>query len=154
MNRTAELKINEKICAFKTIKKVIIMSSIFPIYISADRQNWIIGMAAEDGISYLCSSIKLRNSLNQKFRDSGQYNTVAQHFKEAARSFIDAIKQVTGKTLEAIKFTDGKGKFLNISPTSFEHNFEPSDGILQEDESVNSRKQKQIEIIERLKSLA
>ena len=130
------------------------MSSIFPIYISADRQNWIIGMAAEDGVSYLCSSAELCDALNQRFQDSGQDNTVAQHFKEAARSFIDAIKQVTGKSLEAVKFTDGKGKFLKISPASFEHNFEPADGILQEDKSLNSRKQKQIEIIERLKSLA
>ena len=126
------------------------MSSIFPIYISADRQNWIIGMAAEDGVSYLCSSAELCDALNQRF----QGNSVAQHFKEAARSFIDAVKQVTGKSLEAVKFTDGKGKFLKISPASFEHNFEPADGILQEDKSLNSRKQKQIEIIERLKSLA
>ena len=126
------------------------MSSLFPLYISADRQNWIIGMTAEDGVSYLCSSAELCDTLNQRF----QGNSVAQHFKEAARSFIDAVKQVTGKTLEAVKFTDGKGKFLKISPASFEHNFEPADGILQEDKSVNSRKQKQIEIIERLKSLA
>ena len=138
------------------------MSAIFPVFISPDRQNWIIGMITEETVTYLCSSTKLRNALNQRFRESGTEKAVAQHYKEAARSFIDAIKQVTGKNLEAIKFTDGKGKFLTISRTSCEHNFEPTPEVESEPDSNpasrkpldNSMSKRQAEIRARLQKLA
>ena len=129
------------------------MSTIFPVFISPDRQNWIIGMITEETVTYLCSSTKLRNALNQRFRESGTEKAVAQHYKEAARSFIDAIKQVTGKNLEAIKFTDGKGKFLTISRTSCEHNFDPTpvdepgikSGMSKRQAEIRARLQKLVE---------
>ena len=102
------------------------MSAIMPIFISSDRQQWIIALASEASVRYVCSSTKLRNAINWRFKEEGVTDSEALHYKEVATAMLNAIKQVTGESLEAISFSDGTGKFLKISKISCEHNFEPT----------------------------
>jgi hypothetical protein len=138
------------------------MSALFPIFISSERQQWIIALQSEASVCYVCSSTKLRNAINQEFQENGVTGSEAMHYKEVAGTMINAIKQVTGKDLEAISFSDGNGKFLKISKTYCEHNFEPTPVEEQkpEDKPVSakpldkSRLRRQAEIRARLEKLA
>jgi hypothetical protein len=138
------------------------MSAIAPIFISQDRQLWIIALASEASVCYVCSSTKLRNAINQKFQENGVTDSEALHYKEVAGAMLNAIQQVTGESLEAISFSDGNGKFLKISKTSCEHNFEPTpvEEPQQENKPVSakpvdkSRSKRQAEIRARLEKLA
>ena len=102
------------------------MSAIIPIFISLDRQQWVIALPSQESVCYVCSSTKLRNAINRRFQENGVIDSEALHYKEVAGAMLSAIKQVTGESLEAISFSDGNGKFLKISKTSCEHNFEPT----------------------------
>jgi hypothetical protein len=138
------------------------MSAITPIFISSDRQQWIIALASEASVCYVCSSTKLRNAINQEFKENGVTGSEALHYKEVAGTMLSAIKQVTGNNLEAISFSDGNGKFLKISKTSCEHNFEPTpvEEPKPKDKPVSakpldkSRLKRQAEIRARLEKLA
>jgi len=136
------------------------MSALFPIYISSDRQQWIIALQSEASVCYVCSSTKLRNAINKEFQENGVTDSEALHYKEVATAMLNAIKQVTGKSLEAISFSDGNGKFLKISMTSFEHNFEPTPVEEPDNKPVSpkpldkSRLKRQAEIRARLEKLA
>jgi|GEM_PF-1968069 len=136
------------------------MSAIAPIFISSDRQQWIIALQSEASVCYICSSTKLRNAINKEFQESRVAGSEALHYKEVATAMLNAIKQVTGKSLEAISFSDGNGKFLKISQTSFEHNFDPTQ-IEEPDSKPASHKtidksilKRQAEIRARLEKLA
>jgi len=136
------------------------MSAIAPIFISSDRQQWIIALQSEASVCYICSSTKLRNAINKEFQESRVTGSEALHYKEVATAMLNAIKQVTGKSLEAISFSDGNGKFLKISQTSFEHNFDPTQ-IEEPDSKPASHKtidksilKRQAEIRARLEKLA
>ena len=102
------------------------MSAVYPEFISTDQQQWVISLVSEKSVCYVCSSTKLRNAINQAFRESGVNDASALHFKEAADMIIKAVRKTTDQELKGITFTDGNGKFLTISKTSFEHNFEPT----------------------------
>ena len=102
------------------------MSAIVPIFISPDRQQWVIALPSQESVCYVCSSTRFRNAININFQENGVTDSEALHYKEVAGSMLKAIKQVTGKSLEAISFSDGKGKYLTVSLTSCEHNFEPT----------------------------
>ena len=97
-----------------------------PIFISPDRQQWLIALPSEESVCYVCSSTKLRNAINRRFQEEGNTDSEALHYKEVARTMISAIKQTTGESLKSIKFSDGNGKYLTISETTFEHNFDPT----------------------------
>ena len=138
------------------------MPAIAPIFISSDRQQWIIALQSEASVCYLCSSTKMRNAINKEFKENGVTDSEALHYKEVATAMLNAIKQVTGKSLEAISFSDGNGKFLKISKISCEHNFEPTP--VDESEPIEkpvsakpldkSRLKRQAEIRARLEKLA
>ena len=136
------------------------MSAIAPIFISSDRQQWIIALQSEASVCYVCSSTKLRNALNSKFQEAGVSNSEALHFKEVAGTMIQAIKQVTGESLKAISFSDGNGKYLTISETSCEHNFDPTPVAEPVEKPVSAkpldkdRLKRQAEIRARLEKLA
>ena len=140
------------------------MKNIYPEFISPDGQQFVIAMATEDTIAHICSSTKLRNAINQTLKENEVTNESAMHYKEAASNIIKAIKEVTEQELEAIKLTDGNGKFLTISKKSFEHNFEPTHEIALDPETVTWRaeknhdreaiRKKQAEIRSRLQKLA
>ncbi|MBC8277879.1 MAG: hypothetical protein H8E46_06580 [FCB group bacterium] len=135
------------------------MSAIIPIFVSADRLNWIIALPSEESVCYVCSSTKLRNAINQRFEEEGVADSEALHYKEIARTMIQAIKQVTGNNLEAISFSDGNGKFLTISKTSCEHNFDPTQEEKSESKSASPRNgenlsKRQADILARLKKLS
>ena len=102
------------------------MTPIFPEFISPDQQQWVIALVSEKSVCYICSSTKLRNAINQAFRESGVTDASALHFKEAADMIIKAVRKTTDQELKGITFTDGNGKFLTVSRTSCEHNFEPT----------------------------
>ena len=102
------------------------MSAITPIFISPDRQQWVMSLETEKSVCYVCSSTKLRNAINQAFQESGVTDAEALHFKEAADMIIKAVRKTTDQELDSITFTDGKGKLLTISKTSCKHNFEPT----------------------------
>ena len=138
------------------------MSTISPIFISPDQQQWVIALPSEVSVCYVCSSTKLRNAINQAFKENGVTDSEALHYKEVAGSILKAIKQVTGESLEAISFSDGNGKFLTVSRTSCEHNFEPTHEVAPEqDHKPASRKpldksllKRRAEIRARLQKLA
>ena len=111
------------------------MSTISPIFVSPDRQQWVIALSSEASVCYVCSSTKLRNAINRGFQEEGFTDSEALHYKEVAGLMLKAIKQVTGKSLEAISFSDGNGKFLTISKTSCEHNFESTPKVESEQET-------------------
>ena len=102
------------------------MTPIFPEFISTDQQQWVIALVSEKSVCYICSSTKIRNAVKQAFRDSGVTDAGALHYKEAADMIIKAVRKTTSQELEGITFTDGNGKFLTISRTSSEHNYEPT----------------------------
>ena len=128
------------------------MSAIIPIFISADRQDWLIALPSAESICYVCSSTKLRNAINSRFQEDGNTESKALHYKEVARTMIQAIRQATGKKVETIKYTDGTGKYLKISETSAEHNFDPTPVV--ETGSENGMTEKQAEIMARLLKLS
>ena len=111
------------------------MSAIFPIFISPDRQQWVIALVSEMTACYVCSSTKLRNAINRRFQEDGVTDSEALHYKEVARTILKAIKQVTGESMKAISLSDGNGKYLIISETSCEHNFDPTPVVESEPES-------------------
>ena len=127
------------------------MSAIIPIFISADRQNWIIALPSEESVCYVCSSTKLRNAINRRFLKEGVEDSEALHFKEVARTMIGAIRKVTGENLKAISFSDGNGKYLTVSETACEHNFDPTP--LEDPDTKRGMSKKQAEILARLKNL-
>ena len=108
------------------------MSAISPIFISPDRQQWVIALVSEMSVCYVCSSTKLRNAINQAFKENDVTDSEALHFKEAADTIIKAVRKITDQELKGITFTDGNGKFLTISKTSCEHNFEPTHETIPE----------------------
>ena len=114
------------------------MSPISPLFVSPDRKQFVIAMADKNTTIHICSSTKLRNALNEAFIENGIENESAMHYKEVAAIFINATKEVTGQVLEAIKFSDGNGKYLTVSQKSFEHNFDTTLEIVVdcEDESL------------------
>jgi len=136
------------------------MPAIAPIFISSDRQQWIIALQSEASVCYICSSTKLRNAINKEFQESRVAGSEALHYKEVATAMLNAIKQVTGKSLEAISFSDGNGKFLKISMASCEHNFEPTPFDEPDSKPASpkpidkSRLKRQAEIRARLEKLA
>ena len=140
------------------------MSAIFPEFISPDRQQWVISLVSEKSVCYICSSTRLRNAINQAFQENGVTDAEALHYKEAADMIIKAIRKTTDQELEGITFTDGNGKFLTISKTSFEHNFEPTHDIAPESavrrtkpaprRNVGNLTKRQAEIRARLQKLA
>ena len=111
------------------------MSAIIPIFISPDRQQWIIALPSEVSACYICSSTKLRNAIKQAFEKDSITDASVLHFKEVANMIIKSVKKVAGQELEAIRFTDDDGKFLTVSRTSCEHNFEPTPVVESEPES-------------------
>ena len=128
------------------------MSAIIPLFISADRLDWIIALPSQESVCYVCSSTKLRNAINRRFQEDGVKDSEALHYKEVARTMIQAIKQTTGKSLQAIKFSDGNGKYLTVSETTCEHNFDPTP--VEEPGNNNGMSEKQAEIRARLQKLA
>ena len=118
------------------------MKNIHPEFVSPDRQQFVFAMNANESTVYVCSSTKLRNAINQTLKENEVTNESAMHYKEAASNIIKAIKEVTEQELEAIKLTDGNGKFLTISKKSFEHNFEPTHEIALDPETVTWRAEK------------
>ncbi len=135
------------------------MSSIFPEFISPDQQQWVISLNTESSACYVCSSTKLRNAVKQAFQDSGVTDAGALHYKEAADMIIKAVRKTTDQELKGITFTDGKDKFLTISKTSFEHNFEPTHEAMSDSKPASLRTNKnlskrQAEIRTRLQALA
>ena len=136
------------------------MSAIIPIFISADKLDWIIALPSEESVCYVCSSTKLRKAINRKFQEDGVSDSEALHYKEIARTMLNAIKQVTGENLKAISFSDGNGKYLTVSETSYEHNFDPTPvEELDANSSSGNRSKKvlskrQAEILARLKNLS
>lgn len=127
------------------------MSAIIPLFISADRLDWIIALPSQESVCYVCSSTKLRNAINRRFQEDGVKDSEALHYKEVARTMIQAIKQTTGKSLQAIKFSDGNGKYLTVSETTCEHNFDPTP--VEEPGNNNGMSEKQAEIMSRLQKL-
>ena len=125
---------------------------MLPIFISPDRQQWLIALPSEESVCYVCSSTKLRNAINRRFQEEGNTDSEALHYKEVARTMISAIKQATGKNLKSIKYTDGTGKYLKISETTAEHNFDPTPVV--ETGSENGMTEKQAEIMSRLLKLS
>ena len=135
------------------------MSAIFPEFISPDRQQWVISLVSEKSVCCICSSTKLRNAVNQAFQEKGVTDADALHFKEAADMIIKAVRKTTGQELEGITFTDGNGKFLTVSRTSCEHNFEPTHEAVSESKPAPRRydrnlTKRQAEIRARLQKLA
>ena len=138
------------------------MSAIFPKFISPDRQQWVISLNTESSACYICSSTELRDAINQKLQDNNASDASAMHFKEAADMIINAVKKSTGQELEVITFTDGNGKFLTISKTSCEHNFDPTpEAVSEPDTKTASHKpldksllKRRAEIRARLQKLA
>ena len=128
------------------------MSAIIPLFISADRLNWLIALPSAESVCYVCSSTKLRNAINSRFQEEGNTDSEALHYKEVARTMIQAIRQATGKNLKSIKFTDGTGKYLKISETSAEHNFEPTP--VEAPDTKSGMSEKQAEIMSRLLKLS
>ena len=64
------------------------MSAIIPIFISPDRQQWIIALASEASVCYVCSSTKLRNAINRGFQEEGITDSEALHYKEVAGAML------------------------------------------------------------------
>ena len=127
------------------------MSAIIPLFISADRLNWLIALPSAEFVCYVCSSTKLRNALNSRLQEDGVKDSQALHYKEVARMMIQAVRQATGKNLKAIKFTDGNGKYLTVSETSCDHNFDPTP--VEETDAKNGMSERQAEIMARLQKL-
>ena len=125
---------------------------MLPIFISPDRQQWLIALPSEESVCYVCSSTKLRNAINRRFQEEGNTDSQALHYKEVARTMIQAIRQATGKNLKSIKFTEGTGKYLKISETSAEHNFDPTP--VEAPDTKSGMSEKQAEIMSRLLKLS
>ena len=110
------------------------MSTIHPVFISPDLQQWVIAINSEEAELYICSSTKFRNAIKQAFKENSVIDAEAIFYKDAANIIINAIKTVTEQKLEAFTYSDGNGKFLTIAPESFEHNFEPTHEADADDE--------------------
>ena len=110
------------------------MPPIFPVFVSPDRQQFVIAVTAENNTTHICSSKRLQDALNAAFIENGVENESAIHYKKIANILIEATEEVTGQVLEAIKLADENGKYLTVSPKSFNHNFDTTIVVDNENE--------------------
>lgn len=99
------------------------MESISPIFVSTNRQQWIIAYYNGESVCWICSSIKVKNAIG-KF--TAPPLKIFYH-RELAHIINGPLRKMTGKGLEKIPLCDGKGNFLVISEIlKAEHTFEPT----------------------------
>ena len=110
------------------------MTPISPLFVAPDRKQFVIAIADKNNTTHICSSKKLQDALNAAFIKNGVENESAVHYKKIATVFIKATEEVTGQVLETIKFSDGNGKYLTVSPKSFDHNFDTTIVVDNENE--------------------
>ena len=96
------------------------MNNITPIFISTNRQQWIIAFYNGESVCWICSSIKVKNAIDRP-------PVKIFHHRELAYILNEPLRKMTGKGLVKMPLCDDKGHFLVISEISkAEHNFEPT----------------------------
>ncbi len=127
------------------------MDPIYPIFISTNRQQWIISLYTGKSVCYICSSIKIRNVIDQLINKNNEPLIRIFHYREIVHMLNETVKEITGRELDKIPLTDGKGKFLVISKTSAKHNFEPTPE--PEQSKISHLIKRQVKIQARLRAI-